>query len=444
MKRNIYDKSCFNAVTGALHRLQTVFNIPVIAGETLSIRLRGNLRLSQLVRHLLLDCHVHLAFWYVRHRWCYDGTGGGLTWEDMIKNSIRAERATPSTFETITTSNVADSDCYGSVGRNRAIPAHYVKGYNKIWNKGYRVPNVTDEIAVATPASSIPDCKYGLRCARLPNWWDTGIPTTRITATDYDTVASAASFDLVDFAKIQAEYQDEIDRDWFAHRYQDIIAQKWGATGITNEVDDAQAELLYDTSTFLSGYDVDGTDAASLGEFVGKSQGVIDVQLPPRYFNEHGMVWCVALLRFPSIMEDEKHYLANNTLTVDNLLAYPEVVRSTPPEEYTEDDVSANSGALSYGYFPSYNYYRTNNNRVSADFKAVAGFPFITDDDIDNATDITYGGSYDIWPDQTEMSEFFTNRNLAHWNLVSKAEIESRSPLPTATEGLYAGTRHIN
>ena len=71
MKRYIYDKSCYQAVNGAIGRLQCVFQLPVLANDTVSISLLGNFKLSKLRRWLALDAHIHLALYFVKHRWAY-------------------------------------------------------------------------------------------------------------------------------------------------------------------------------------------------------------------------------------------------------------------------------------------------------------------------------------------------------------------------------------
>jgi len=451
MKREIYDRSCYNFVTGQMGCLQTVFNIPVLAGESLSIGLAGALRLSPLKRYIVLDAHVHIAFYYVKHRWCYPGTGSDDSWEDIIKNSIADERSSPTTFETINLVTPYDGSPYDVLCVKKtsgAVPAHLIRGYNKIWNRWYRVPNVSDPLDIDTlPAyTSTAGHKYGKPIARLPNWWNTGVPTGRIDNTDFADVAAATEFSLLDLAQVQAEYRDETDRQWFSHRYRDLMSSKWGSKGITTEVDENEAELLYDSSTWLSGIDIDATDTSSLGEYVGKSVGAINVKMPPRYFNEHGTVWCMMALRFPAILKQECHYLYNNTLTADNFLAYPEVVSTTPPIEMTEDDVTANGDADSYGIHPSFNYYRTQPNRVTSDYDGKEGYPFLDDTDIDTTVlfdSITYETPRFGWG-TPGADDFFNGTELGHWNLISKAEIESRSPLPAANNSIHAGATHLN
>lgn len=449
MKRNVYDKSCYNAVTGMMGHLQTVMNMPVIAGDTVSLNLVGALRLSQLKRYIVLDCHVHIAAYYVKHRWCYSN------WETFIKNTLADERSTPTTLATTDITEGTYNtpyNCLGSVPATGNIPDHYVQGYNKIWNNYYRIPNAEEELADSTVYTSFTGAfvrKYGYPVARLPMFWNTGINTTRIDAQDYSTVYTDGvdtTMDLLDIANIQAEYKDQVDREWFAHRYRDILNNKWGSTGISVDMDE-RPELLGDTSTWLSGVDVNGTDDATLGNYVGKSQGIVQFQMPPRYFNEHGMIWVVMAVRFPPIMMNEKHYLATNTLTADNFLAYPEVVKSTPPMELDEDDFTGNGATASFGIHPAFQYYRTQPNNIHDDFHEKEGYPFVDVDNVNTGTSALYNTMN--YEDATNLvasgtRAFFTNVDLGHWNLISKAEIECRSTLPTAAESLYAGARHIN
>lgn len=462
MKRNIYDKSCYQAVCGLLGRLQTVFRLPVLANDTVSINFAGIFRLAQLRRWLALDCNVHMAVYYVKHRWCYDGSGATATWDSFIKSSLGSERASASTLETITVDAAVNHPMEYLCSTNplkTSLPAHVVKGYNKIWNRWYRIPNV-DNADIAD--DWVPDTsgltdgwdlqrKYGRRCARLPTFWNTGVPTANVSAdSTVFTESGSGSFSLVDIAEIQAEYQDQIDREWFAHRYRDIMQSKWGSNGITNEVDDNQAELLFDINMWASGIDIHKTND-DIGNYVGKTQQVISWSMPPRYFNEHGELWCVLVPRFPSICADEEHYFDLNTLTADNFLLYPEGVRSKPPIEILENDVFANGDTDSYGYTPYANWMRFNNNRIHHDFKSTTGFPFYRAGDIDPTTshdEIAYDGNFNsggFWnTGSADGNAFFKESELGHWNLISKAEIEVRSVLPTASESIFAGATHIN
>lgn len=458
MKRNIYDKSCYQAICGEIGRLQTVFRLPVLANDTVSINFAGIFRLSQLRRWLALDCNIHLALYYVKHRWCYDGSGATATWDSFVKNSLGTERGSASTLETITAYQNGDIWCQPNGSSDNVLPAHIVKGYNKIWNRWYRIPNVSDEVADDyTPnATSNGDFKrelqYGYPVARLPSFWNTGVPTSRLTADSTITESGGAgNMTLLDIATIQAEYQDDLDREWFAHRYRDIMASKWGSNGITNEVDDDQAELLFDWSGWASGIDIHQTDSG-IGNYVGKTQSIINFSMPPRYFNEHGEIWCVMVPRFPSICSDEVHYLQLNTLTADNFLCYPESVRSQPPIEILENDCFEGGSTNSYGKVPYANWYRFNNNRVHEDFKTATGFPFIRYTDLATTgdhghEDVAYDGGIgtDVYNPSSNADAFFKEvSTLRHWNMISKAEIEVRSVLPTASESIFAGSTHIN
>lgn len=460
MKRNILEKNFMIARNGLMGVLGTVFNMPVLANETYSINIKGAFRLSPLRRWLCMDAQVHLALYFVKHRWVYDG-GTGVEWQDFIKSTLSDENATPSTLETVSLNDDYFYDVFACAKRGSSvspwgIPKHYVAGYNKIYSRWYEIPNVRTS-ALADDSITFPDtCKsgtgvgdivYGRPLARLPNFWNTGVPTANLDA-DPEVYSGSGTMSLVDIAQIQAEYKDDVERDWFARRYADVMAQKWGSNGISMEVDDNQAELLMDWSGWCSGVDVHGTDQASLGEYVGKSQSAISVSMPPRYFNEHGMIWCVIGVRFPSVGCDEVHYTQVNTLTAKNFLGYQEVALSEPPIEITDQDVWSNgTGANSYGKIPYYNWYRYHTNVVSTDFRQAIGFPFTYGNAVDAASGhdyIAYDGLVQGFPDGAGADLFFKDLELGHWQLNALAEVECRTPLPDAVSSLTAGAHHIN
>src|SRR5262245_36861352 len=59
----------------------------------------------------------------------------------------------------------------------------------------------------------------------------------------------------------------------------------------------------------LSGYDVDGTDQTSLGQFSGRVQQTYKHSVPRFFVPEHGTMFTLALVRFPPTATKEIQYL---------------------------------------------------------------------------------------------------------------------------------------
>src|SRR5205814_4561749 len=65
-----------------------------------------------------------------------------------------------------------------------------------------------------------------------------------------------------------------------------------------------------------SGYDVDGTDQTSLGQFSGRVQQTYKHSVPRFFVPEHGTMFTLALVRFPPTATKEIQYLnAKGALT---------------------------------------------------------------------------------------------------------------------------------
>src|SRR5437667_10062144 len=73
-----------------------------------------------------------------------------------------------------------------------------------------------------------------------------------------------------------------------------------------------------------SGYDVDGTDQTSLGQFSGRVQQTYKHSVPRFFVPEHGTMFTLALVRFPPTATKEIQYLnAKGALTYTDIAGDP-------------------------------------------------------------------------------------------------------------------------
>src|SRR5439155_20212653 len=78
------------------------------------------------------------------------------------------------------------------------------------------------------------------------------------------------------------------------------------------------------TTLFRSGYDVDGTDQTSLGQFSGRVQQTYKHSVPRFFVPEHGTMFTLALVRFPPTATKEIQYLnAKGALTYTDIAGDP-------------------------------------------------------------------------------------------------------------------------
>src|SRR5262245_19171899 len=67
--------------------------------------------------------------------------------------------------------------------------------------------------------------------------------------------------------------------------------------------------LVMRSNLLASGYDVDGTDQTSLGQFSGRVQQTYKHSVPRFFVPEHGTMFTLALVRFPPTATKEIQYL---------------------------------------------------------------------------------------------------------------------------------------
>src|SRR5205807_7723517 len=79
-------------------------------------------------------------------------------------------------------------------------------------------------------------------------------------------------------------------------RYHDVISSFGGKTSYDA---DNRPLLVMRSNLWASGYDVDGTDQTSLGQFSGRVQQTYKHSVPRFFVPEHGTMFTLALVRFP-------------------------------------------------------------------------------------------------------------------------------------------------
>src|SRR5262245_62728116 len=79
-----------------------------------------------------------------------------------------------------------------------------------------------------------------------------------------------------------------------------------------------------DLNLWASGYDVDGTDQTSLGQFSGRVKQTYKHSVPRFFVPEHGTMFTLALVRFPPTATKEIQYLnAKGALTYTDIAGDP-------------------------------------------------------------------------------------------------------------------------
>src|SRR5438445_34906 len=139
----------------------------------------------------------------------------------------------------------------------------------------------------------------------------------RSTLFPYTTLFRATSIDIMGLQAAYANLHTDQERDYFMQRCHDVISSFGGKTSYDA---DNRPLLVMRSNLWASGYDVDGTDQTSLGQFSGRVQQTYKHSVPRFFVPEHGTMFTLALVRFPPTATKEIQYLnAKGALTYTDI-----------------------------------------------------------------------------------------------------------------------------
>src|SRR5438477_95667 len=127
------------------------------------------------------------------------------------------------------------------------------------------------------------DARYGFRCCHLKNIWTAPLPPE--TELSRQMTTSTTSIDIMGLQAAYANLHTDQERDYFMQRYHDVISSFGGKTSYDA---DNRPLLVMRSNLWASGYDVDGTDQTSLGQFSGRVQQTYKHSVPRFFVPEHG------------------------------------------------------------------------------------------------------------------------------------------------------------
>lgn len=418
--RWMHDKSGMAYLAGDIGRLQTARTYYVMAGETLSVDYTTNIRLSELRRPLMLEAQVDFYAFYQPVRHAY-----GDDWVNFIKAGPN-ESITFTNGPAQTPANYLGFRPLGSGN----FPLPIVTMYNRVWNEYFRAPSDTAGIRTDTVLEG--DARgqmFGALIGRLPTPWSTGIDGE--PAASEREVASATVVDLLDLAEVKAKYKTEEEIAYFENRYRDRLSRSWGGRA-SPDVEQRPTLLGHKTMT-LSGVDIDGTADANLGTFSGKSAGVFNFRLPPKWFPEHGHVMIMVSVRFPTVFQQEADYLLNNpNPSYLEAAGDTDLIAAQGPESVTADKFFSTTSATDYGHAPYGQFLRHSGNFVHQKYVNLFGFPFISSPPA-TAAQARYHVS-------NEYANTFGNDELGQWNAQGYLRVVSKNSVPPAANSIFAGT----
>ena len=104
--------------------------------------------------------------------------------------------------------------------------------------------------------------------------------------------------------------------------------------------------LLGRNRSYLSGFDIDGTSEGNFGQTSSKAFGNTNLNIRRWFSPEHGSIWLMALVRFPTIHTEEQHYLLSQP-TPDYLTATADarIASTQPPQQLKVKEVFCTSNS---------------------------------------------------------------------------------------------------
>lgn len=406
---------------GKIGRLKVVSWTPVVAGDSFELDMVGALRLSPLRRGLAVDSRVDLFTFYVPHRHVY-----GEEWIQFMKDGVGARPLEP-----VTCSRDWDSAQYLATipSSSLKVPKFLHQGYLNIYNNYFKAPWM-DDLTYANPSNMEgEDVRFGVRACNLKTIWTAPLPPDTQTSHNMDTETN--SLDIMGLQTAYAQLQTEQEREYFMTRYRDIVDSFGGKTPYDA---DNRPLLVMHTEFWASGYDVDGTDQSSLGQFSGRVQQTFKHSVPRFFCNEHGTMFTLVLVRFPPTHEMEMHYLVGKErLDYMDLACDPALVANMPPREVNMKQFFHSGNENAKFKIAEGQWYRMQPDRVALPYNYLDGFPFysaIPDDDIKKRV-LVNTDNYD---------EIFQSMQLAHWNMQTRFNCTIYRNMPTTRDSIMTNS----
>ncbi|ADM16578.1 protein F [Escherichia phage phiX174] len=416
-ERMPHDLSHLGFLAGQIGRLITISTTPVIAGDSFEMDAVGALRLSPLRRGLAIDSTVDIFTFYVPHRHVY-----GEQWIKFMKDGVNA---TP--LPTVNTTGYIDHAAFlGTINPDtNKIPKHLFQGYLNIYNNYFKAPWMPDRTEANPNELNQDDARYGFRCCHLKNIWTAPLPPE--TELSRQMTTSTTSIDIMGLQAAYANLHTDQERDYFMQRYRDVISSFGGKTSYDA---DNRPLLVMRSNFWASGYDVDGTDQTSLGQFSGRVQQTYKHSVPRFFVPEHGTMFTLALVRFPPTATKEIQYLnAKGALTYTDIAGDPVLYGNLPPREISMKDVFRSGDPSKKFKIAEGQWYRYAPSYVSPAYHLLEGFPFIQEPPSGDLQERVLIRHHDY-------DQCFQSVQLLQWNSQVKFNVTVYRNLPTTRDSI--------
>jgi len=413
--------------TGKLGRMLGVGMIPVYPGDEIDMSLQIRLDMSPLRQPLSMDVRVDVASFYVKHRFIYSN------FQAMVRDGV-------DTAETLSTTDIS-SYVPKFIGHWSTLPTAkpdwYHEGPLKIYNRFYRPlsayadpdANQTTFATAQWGAWTTDDFLFGPRCANLPTQiWNVGVDRDLEDA-DFDVDVSGSTLDITKIFQQKMRLKTERNRQFHDYFYDEVIKARGGSADSESE---DRPELIAQSTVYLGGENIHGTDNQSLGSIAGRPGGEINHRLPSRFIPEHGIVWTFITVRYPHLCAEETHYLVRNANTYLNSILDPDVTSAEPPIDLQLAHVFDTAASDVIQKMPYANWARIHPSHVDVLFQNQFGFVFAKGQPSANIGE----NYYDVSIDDSN----FHSTQFNHFKVQMKSNVFVDRFIPSAEDSIMAGT----
>lgn len=416
---------------GAVGFVRCIHSFFVLPGDILRYALSGNFRQSPLRLPLAISPRVDMFATMTPFRHAH-----GDDWISFMKQGIDEDK----TFNNTTvTSQGGELIGLNALDKAKDVPYPLVVGVNRTWNRFVRDPSHPSELPdnhdplntfqVNAESISVKSSAWGRSACHLRHI-ATAHPQFVRSDDDLKVAVASGKWSLLDFAQAQARLRSETERELFGRRYNDLMRNLYGVK--INVDADERPRLLGRKTWWLSGHDVDGTDAQKLGQTGGKSASQFRFRFRTMP-QEHSVVQVFALVRYPPIFQFESNplYAADN-FDYRLISGEREYFEKQPPVTYDRTQWLKGTAAESpkLRKMPYGQEWRTLPNCVDGRFFTLQGYPFVRKND---------HGSLPYYNGHDDYDHVFQSLALKHWNINAVANVDVVRNIPSPMASWFAG-----
>jgi len=429
--RTRYTKPFFVSSMGYFGRLMCLKSIRVTAGESLSLAIAGWARISQLRKPIPISPVLDVTVFFTPYRRVI----GATTWNAFLLEG--KDTSTTIGTRAISTTGGSYLRCTGHGSLSGTVSKLVVDPYDMVWNRYFRNPTDSNGVTVGSLASATAQIReFGYHCCHLPNIWTSGV-VSEVTAGDYRiSLVDTDKIDLLLLADKKSTLKTERQREFYSKRYPDLMKQVWGSY-VNEDTEVSQApELVFRKRFEFSGQDVNVTTANEAGQVSGKAFLQIGLNIPKKFYAEHGTLQIYVLVRPRPVHVGEVSSLLDKIAepTYAQLAGDPDIIRNTPPVSLTAAEVFAGSSdTTTLGTIPSHQYHRYEGSVIHGRFADVSGFPYF------NNTINSFNSAH--YSDDNMFNSFFASLEMAHWQLYASCLAVVDTFIPEVTSSIFAGTK---